>query len=49
MLLKEAEASLGEEGEAGLGRDQQEGGDGERDGDSCLGGLLLGDPRGDMA
>lgn len=49
MLLMEAEAPFGDEGGKVLGMAQREGGDGERDGENSLGGLLLGEPRGDKA
>lgn len=50
MLLMEAEAApLGEGGGEVLGRVQREGGDGERDGEKSLEGLLLGEPRGENA
>lgn len=48
MLLMEAEAPLGEGGED-LGTAQRDGGEGERDGEKSLGGLLLGEPRGENA
>lgn len=49
MLLMEAEAPLGELGGEVLGTAQRDGGDGERDGEKSLGGLLLGEPRGENA
>lgn len=44
MLLMEAEAPFGEDGGEVLGTAQREGGEGERDGEKSLGGLLLGEP-----
>lgn len=49
MLLMEAEAPLGEDGGEVLGMAQREEGEGERDGEKSLGGLLLGEPWGENA
>lgn len=49
MLLMEAEAPFGDEGGDVRGIAQRDGGDGERDGEKSLGGLLLGEPRGEKA
>lgn len=52
MLLIEADAPLGEEGDEGRALCQRVGGDGgegERRGESSRGGLLQGDSRGDRA
>lgn len=49
MLLMEAEAPFGDVGGEVLGMAQRDGGDGERDGENSLDGLLLGEPRGENA
>ncbi len=49
MLLMEAEAPFGDEGGEVRGMAQRDGGDGERDGENSLGGLLLGEQLGENA